>query len=88
MESFGGSLGYLGSKTSLTIVLRVTVAARIDLRGEGMLSLRMCYSYCPGLIPTPPGVAIQPTRSFIEESAWTFGTLSFYKIIDYKLMLS
>lgn len=34
MESFGGSLGYLGSKTSLTIVLRVTVAARIDLRRE------------------------------------------------------
>ena len=42
VESFGGSLGYLDSKTSLSILLRVMIAARMHLERGEKLSLRVC----------------------------------------------
>lgn len=40
VKSFGGSLEHLESKTPLCAVLRVTIAARMYLKGLGGLSLR------------------------------------------------
>lgn len=55
VKSFGGSLEHLDSKTPLCTVLRVTIAARMYLKGiEGAH-----YSYCPGITQAPQEVAFE-----------------------------
>lgn len=53
------SLGYLDSKTSLNIVLRVMIAARMHLKwGEAFLE-GVRYSNCTGLTQAPQEMAIE-----------------------------
>lgn len=60
VKSFGGSLEYLDSKTSLCTVLRVTIAAKMYLKGMGGAFLEGAhYSYCPGITQAPQEVAFE-----------------------------
>lgn len=82
VKSFGGSLENLDSKTSLCTALRVTIAARLCLKGMGGAVLEGAhYSYCPGITQAPQEVAFEHVAFPINQHRHLENIFVFMKLL-------